>query len=245
MTRLLLIVGFLFAIGVATGCVPTNAQSKSTSTAKSEQARAQAKNAPTPKASPVSVQTAPKPLQRIPYRPGALAVVKVHAASALPYPTEAFVMPLGPPVPNILEPIDPILAIRPIGDRLSVLVGHSFRAIVVPVEPLPALDIRLQVVDVVDRPPTCIEMRRPLAPVGKGHVIVDPDEIDMGIGPERIEMEIDIAPDLIAEIFRPIRRVADLRPGQHQFDLCRQGLQRCHHREGVPGTAHLRQTAQF
>ncbi|MCE9563770.1 MAG: hypothetical protein K8U57_17145 [Planctomycetes bacterium] len=89
MIRLLQLVGFLVAVGVATGCVPTKVQSKSPSTAKSEHAPTQAKNGPTPKASPVSVQPAPKPMARIPYRPGALAVVKVHATSAYPSPNEA------------------------------------------------------------------------------------------------------------------------------------------------------------
>ena len=58
-------------------------------------------------------------------------------------------------------------------------------------------------------------MIKAVAPVGQRHVVVDADEIDVGICPEWIEMEIHVAAaiaGMMAEILRPIGGIADLGP---------------------------------
>jgi hypothetical protein len=77
-------------------------------------------------------------------------------------------------------------------------------------------------------------MLEPVAPVRQRHVVVDPDEIDLGIGPERIEVEEHVAravARLVPEILRPVGRIADLRPGPED---------RAHIREQVPIGLHRR-----
>ena len=59
-------------------------------------------------------------------------------------------------------------------------------------------------------------MLEPVAPVRQRHVVVDADEIDLRIGPERIEVEEHVAAAvarLVPEILRPVGGIADLRPG--------------------------------
>jgi len=70
------------------------------------------------------------------------------------------------------------------------------------------------------------------APVGDRHVIVDPDEIDIRAGPERIEMEIDIVRAVVGpevRVFAPVRGVADLASGPH--DRLHVGGERGHVRD--------------
>jgi hypothetical protein len=64
-----------------------------------------------------------------------------------------------------------------------------------PVEALAARDVGLQVAAVMDRGPALegIGMIEAVAPVGERHVVVDADEIDVGVRPERVEVEIDVA----------------------------------------------------
>lgn len=55
-----------------------------------------------------------------------------------------------------------------------------------------------------------------VAPIRHGQRGVDADKVEVGIRPERVEMEIDIAAAvlrLMAEAFRPVDRRAD--PGAH------------------------------
>ena len=77
-------------------------------------------------------------------------------------------------------------------------------------------------------------MLEPVAPVGERHVVVDPDEIDLRIGPERIEVEEHVAravARLVPEILRPVGGIADLRPGPED---------RAHIREQIPIGLHRR-----
>jgi hypothetical protein len=58
-----------------------------------------------------------------------------------------------------------------------------------------------------------IGMVEAVAPVGERHVVVDADEIDVGVRPERVEVEEHVAAAvarLVAEVFRPVGGVADL-----------------------------------
>jgi hypothetical protein len=57
-------------------------------------------------------------------------------------------------------------------------------------------------------------MLEPVAPVRQRHVVVDADEIDLRIGPERIEVEEHVAravARLVPEILRPVGGIADRR----------------------------------
>jgi hypothetical protein len=91
-----------------------------------------------------------------------------------------------------------------------------------------------------------IGMIGPVAPVAQRHVIVDRDEIDLVIGPERVEVEIDIPRPvlrMIAEIFGPVRGIAELGIRQQRAHLGRQRTQPPP--PETPIVAHLRQPAHF
>jgi hypothetical protein len=54
-------------------------------------------------------------------------------------------------------------------------------------------------------------MLKAIAPIGEWHVVVDANEIDVAVCPERIEMEEHVAravAGLVPEIFRPIGGIA-------------------------------------
>ena len=92
-----------------------------------------------------------------------------------------------------------------------------------------------------------IGMVGPVAPVRQRHVIVDGDRVDIGIGPERVQMEEAVALGRdIAEIFRPVGGIGDLgvRP-QQRAHLCRQRDQRGHGGKAVGRPANLRQAPHF
>ncbi|MPL93989.1 hypothetical protein SDC9_40137 [bioreactor metagenome] len=126
----------------------------------------------------------------------------------------ALVMGILPPAANVLHPPDPGLALGAIGDRRADLRRAVFLGCIEPVESLATGDIGLQVVKRIDRAPMGIEMLLAVAPVRKRHVIVDADEIDVLVGPERIEVEIAVAVARgIARIFRPVGGIADLAAG--------------------------------
>ena len=87
---------------------------------------------------------------------------------------------------------------------------------IIPVIIFAALDIRVQIGRVMDARGVDgveVEMRRPVAPVGEREVVVDADEVDVGVRPQRIEIEIDIVAavgrPVIVEL-GPVGRIADL-----------------------------------
>ncbi len=137
-----------------------------------------------------------------------------------------------------------------IGDRRSDLCRTGFGRMVVPIITLTAFDVGFQIADIVDRGPVFpIGMPLLIAPIGQRHIVVDPDEIDLPIGPQRIEVEVNITAAilrLIAKILRPISGIADLglRPEQGTH-LSGQGPQRGHRREAISRRAYLRQASHF
>jgi len=85
-----------------------------------------------------------------------------------------------------------------------------------------------------------------LAPVGQGHVIVDADQVDGGMGPQRIKVEIDVVAGVIAEIFGPVGGVGDLGGWpQNAADIGGKLAQGGDVGESVSGGADLRQAAQL
>ena len=87
-----------------------------------------------------------------------------------------------------------------------------------------------------------------IAPIAQRHVIVDTDEIDVRISPERIKVEqlIGCALGLIPVVFRPIGRIADfaIRP-QDTTHLRGQNPQRINCGKASSRTPDLRQAAHF
>ena len=102
------------------------------------------------------------------------------------------VMGIAPPVPDILGAEDPGLA-EPVGDRRADLRLAVGGAGVIPVVILAALNVGREIGRIVDRGGAVrgivVTMRGAIAPIGKLHVIVDADEVDIRIRPQRIEVE--------------------------------------------------------
>ena len=78
---------------------------------------------------------------------------------------------------------------------------------IVEVEALAAADIAAQIVEIVDRANArlIVEMRLAVAPVRQRPIDVDADRVDGARGPQRIEVEIDVA------AFRPAADARDAR----------------------------------
>ena len=156
----------------------------------------------------------------------------------LAHAADPVVMLVLPPAPDVLVTPHPRLIVRPVGDRGAKLHLARFGRVVVPVVPLAPHHVRFQVVEIVDRTPMRVRMILALAPVGHGHVVVDADEVDVRIGPERIEVKEHVARPVLrvkAEVFRPVGGIADLDAwAKDQADIIRQRLQLLDHRKAVP-----------
>src|SRR6056297_4234252 len=157
-------------------------------------------------------------------------------------------MRVGPPIANVLVSPDPWLAVSTVTDRgsnLGFAVGGSG---IEPIVAFAALDIGAQIIEAVDRPPGDIFMVLAIPPIGQGHVIVDTDEIDVRIRPERVEMKIEVTRPvlrMIPEIFRPIRRVANLHHGTEEQTTFRcKGFQLRHRSKTVCAT-NMGQSSHF
>ena len=124
------------------------------------------------------------------------------------------VVKIRPPASDVLVPEHPWFKVGAICDRRADLCRAGLWRVIKPVIALAALDVGLEVVKVVDAVPVLpVQMTGRVAPIGERHVIVDADEVDVRIGPKRIEMKPDIVGSvlgMIAEILGPIRRIADL-----------------------------------
>ena len=88
-----------------------------------------------------------------------------------------------------------------------------------------------------------------IAPIGNRHVVIDADKIDIGISPQRVEMEIPVVASvlrLIPKIFGPVRRIADLGGAPQQcprFSGQRSQGRNC--RKSTVCTTDLRQAAHL
>ena len=155
-----------------------------------------------------------------------------------------------PPSAQILEAEDPWFGRRTIGDRRPGLLRSIKGVGVEPVETLAAGDVRLQVGLVVNRrSKCCIGMIEPVAPIRQRHVVIDADEVDVGVRPERVEVEEDIARPIVGmvtEVFRPVGGIADL--GLSAEDGARigsKGFERGHRRIGAGARPNGGQTGHF
>ncbi|SUZ33570.1 hypothetical protein ROE7235_03342 [Roseibaca ekhonensis] len=163
------------------------------------------------------------------------------------HPARAVVVRVRPPGAQILVAEDPWLAGGAIRDGRPNLRGAIRRAGIEPVEAFAARDVRLQIGAVIDRGPALgpVEMLEPVAPVRQRHVVVDPDEIDLRIGPERVEVEEHVAravARLVPEIFAPVRSIANRRAGpEDRADIGKQVAKGLHRRIGGCARADRRQ----
>lgn len=160
-------------------------------------------------------------------------------------------MLVQPPAADILGPIHPRLAISTVGDRGAALRRAIFIQGVEPVKAFAALDVRLQIGQIVDRRPACqrVEMPIAVAPIRQRHIVVDAHEVGVGIGAERIEVEEQIARSvlrLVAETFRPVGGIAELGARTQYRPACGgQTLQSRHRRIGAGARSELGQPAQL
>ncbi len=88
-----------------------------------------------------------------------------------------------------------------------------------------------------------------VTPIAERHVIVDPDKVDLGIGPQGIKVKEHVTRPvhrMIAEVLRPIGGIADLhiRP-QDCAHLACQGAQGINRRKAVRTAPHLGQRSHL
>jgi len=112
-------------------------------------------------------------------------------------PGFALVMGIFPPIANVFVAVDPRFRPRPIGDGRANLRRAGLGRMIIPIIAFAALNIQAQIVEIIDRAPASIRMIVTITPIRQGHIIVDADEIDIGIGPKRIKMEIAIIAAII------------------------------------------------
>ena len=104
--------------------------------------------------------------------------------SRLPLPADTRVVRALPPLAQVFVAVHPRLIMRAIADRRADLRVAGLGRMVVPVIALAAFDVGFQIADIIDRGPVlAVQMPLLIAPIGQRHVVVDPDEIDLRIGP--------------------------------------------------------------
>ena len=155
-----------------------------------------------------------------------------------------------PPVADVLEAEHPGLA-GAVGDgraHLRVAVGGAG---VVPVVALAGDEVAAQVIEVVGRGHAgeAVEVVGAVAPIGERPVGVDADGVDGGRGPERVEVEIDVAGavgGLVAEVLGPVGGVGDLGGrAEHRLDVGGERDEAGHERIGAGAAARLCEPAQL
>ncbi len=157
----------------------------------------------------------------------------------------ALAMGIAPPAGEILLPKDPGLADGAIRDRQALLRRPARCVGVVPVESLAGALATPQIGGVLLRTRLSrVEMARPVAPVADRRVPVDPDRVDLGRGPERIERKAHLLPasqDMRA-VLGPVRGVGETDGGtEHGPHLRGQRAERRHEWIDARGRAHPRQ----
>ena len=131
-----------------------------------------------------------------------------------PHPARPIVMRVRPPAGQILGPKHPVLAMGRIHDRRPHLRRPIGIIRIEPVEPVPARDLRRQIGRVRRHlEHLSIDPAVAAPPVSQRRIPVDPDVIDVRIGPQRIEMKRH-RPVLrpMPEILRPVRRIGQAHP---------------------------------
>ena len=109
----------------------------------------------------------------------------------------------------------------------------------------------LQIGEIVDRGRAgeAVEVARAVAPVGERPVDVDADGVDVGRGPQRVEVEVDVARAvgrLMAEVLRPVGGVGDLGAGaEHGLHVGGERRERGDERIGAGAVAHPGEAAHL
>ena len=124
-------------------------------------------------------------------------------------------MVIQPPVANVLLPEHPRLAVGHINNGGSDLVVPVRLAGVIPVVEFPAFNVGFQVFVVVGRHDivgrVVVKMVDPVPPVCKGHIVVNANEVNTCMGPQRVQVEVDVIGPIvwtIGVIFGPVSRVS-------------------------------------
>ncbi|MNS45111.1 hypothetical protein D3C72_775710 [compost metagenome] len=160
-----------------------------------------------------------------------------------PHARDPLMVSVRPPPLQVLGSIQPVLAMRPVADRRPHLSRPILGAGVIPVEVLAARDLHRQI-GRVRRPLERLRIQPAVAraPVAQRRIPVDADVIDVGIGPQRVQMEPRLAVLLPAEILRPVRRIGQLHPRpDHRPTLRRQRPELRRRRKAAAGVARPRQ----
>ena len=131
-------------------------------------------------------------------------------------------MGVGPPVAKVLGSPNPRLALA-IGDRRADLRGAGLGRVVIPIVEFTTHNVGTQVIEVANIAPVGVEVIQPIAPIRERQIVINPDEIDVRIGPERVEVKnlIRRARRLHPVIFGPVGGIGDFGVGQDRFDLRR------------------------
>ena len=163
---------------------------------------------------------------------------------------DTIVVQVLPPAAQVLVTVNPRLPMGAIGDRRTALRRARLGRMVIPIKPFATRNITRQIVERINAVAMLrVQMICTVAPIGQRHIIVDTDEIDRVVGPQRIKVKEHIAAAIlrvIAEIFGPIRSIADLGArAQKQPRFCGQRAKRLHRDKAVPRPADLRQPAHL
>ena len=149
------------------------------------------------------------------------------------HPVGPVVMRVRPPALQVLDPEHPVLAMRRVRDQSPGLRRPVRVRSIEPVESLAPRDLRRQIGRFI-RPDERLAIHAPVArpPVAQRRVPVDPDVVDLRIGPQRIEVEHHLSSASRPRILRPVGRIADrhARP-DHRPAFSRQRLQLCNRRK--------------
>src|SRR6185312_2618291 len=139
----------------------------------------------------------------------------------------------------------------PVRDRGARLGLAVFVAGVIPVVILAALDVAGEIIEIVGRGRAAggvVIGPAAVAPIGELHVVVDADEVYVGVAPQRIEIEQQRAgrvAGLVRVVFRPVRRIAELGLGQEDAHVGGQVLQRAYRGIVVRAAAQACQPDEF
>ena len=161
------------------------------------------------------------------------------------------VVEVSPPVAQVLVTEHPRLPLQPVGNRRAPPRGAVRIAGIIPVEPLSRRDRAAEGAHIV-RAGHAVGIAVcgiPVAPVGKRHIVVDADGVDIRARPERIEMEEHVARTvrrLVTEIFAPVRRIGQLhRRPQYRPHIARQPHQFLDKGKGIILVSQRRQPSQL
>ena len=117
-------------------------------------------------------------------KPKGLALSHPGRRRRISHPPDPVVVRVTPPVHQVLVAPDPGFVMGPIGDGCACPGGPVSIGGIIPIVPLAPGDVGTQIADLLGIAGDIgIRLIAGAAPVGKGHVIVDTDSVDVRTGP--------------------------------------------------------------